>query len=268
MRKLGVVGMPGKMAQRVVALAEGHASLRLSEAMARSNSDAVGKDSGVLAGVAQNHVPVRPFDKKAFGKADVWIEFAHHTVTKKSVNAALDAEKALLVCTTGLDADTLKALHNAAHDIPVMMAPNTSLGVAALNAALRVALKALGPSYQVEIVEIHHDKKKDAPSGTAARLVDTVRLLRKTPREKIVTGRNGMVGERRAEEIGVFAVRGGNVIGEHTVFLFGENDRLELTHRAHSRDLFASGALRAAAWLAEQPPGWYTIENCLGVETT
>jgi 4-hydroxy-tetrahydrodipicolinate reductase len=207
-----------------------------------------------------NAVRVEAFSASAFTRADVWIEFAHASVTEASVAAALAARRPIVICTTGLEPKTLSVLRAAAKDIPVLVAANTSLGVAALNAALRVALQALGPSYAAEIVETHHDKKKDAPSGTALRLVETIKDVRGG---RVVTGRDGLVGERQTEEIGVFAVRGGNVIGEHTVYLFGEHDRIELTHRAQSRDLFAVGALRAAAFLVRQPAGWYTIEDCL-----
>jgi 4-hydroxy-tetrahydrodipicolinate reductase len=176
------------------------------------------------------------------------------------VEAAKKANKALLICTTGHDAPTRAAIDAAAKDIAVMVAPNTSLGVAVLNAALALALEALGPDFAAEIVEMHHDKKKDAPSGTAIRLTDTIQRARDN---SVVT--TGRVGPRKTEEIGVFAVRGGNVIGEHTVYLIGEHERIELSHRAHSRDLFAAGALRAASWLVGQPAGAYTIEDSLNL---
>jgi 4-hydroxy-tetrahydrodipicolinate reductase len=261
----GIVGVPGKMAARVISLAAAGSELRLVAALARPDEPALGRDSGEASGGVKNGVAIEAFAPEHFARADVWIEFAHAAVTEASAAAARRAKKALLVCTTGLDATNVAAVRAIGAEVPVMIAPNTSLGVAVLNAALRLALRALGPSYAAEVVELHHDKKKDAPSGTAMRLVQTVKDVRGLTDKAVITGREGMVGERTREEIGVFAVRGGNVIGEHTVYLFGENDRIELTHRAQSRDLFAAGALRAASWLAVQPAGFYTIEDCLGI---
>lgn len=242
------------MALRVLALAP-DAGFAVAAALGRPDDPALAKP---VSGVT-----LEPFAPPAFARADVWIEFAHASITEQSALAARSAKRPLLVCTTGLEAKALDELKAAAKDVPIMVAANTSLGVAVLNAALRLCLRALGPKYAAEIVELHHDQKKDAPSGTAMRLADTIQDVRGG---SVVSGRSGMVGARKSEEIGVFAVRGGNVIGEHTVFLLGENDRIELTHRAASRDLFATGALHAAAWLRTQPPGYYSIEDCLGLK--
>ena len=260
--KLGIVGVPGRMAARVVALIAEEPALQLAVALGRADDPMLGKDSGEAVGAGKNGVPIEAFLPAHFARADVWLEFAHASATDATIAAARQAKKPLLVCTTGLEPKTLRALRAAAADIPVMHAANTSLGVAVLNAALRLCVQALGESYVAEVVELHHDKKKDAPSGTAMRLVETIKDARGG---KTVTGRDGIVGERKREEIGVFAVRGGNVIGEHTVYLFGENDRIELTHRAASRDLFATGALRTVAWLAGRAAGLYTIEDSLGL---
>jgi 4-hydroxy-tetrahydrodipicolinate reductase len=197
-----------------------------------------------------------------FSAADVWIEFAMAEATPLTIAGAVAAGRALVVCTTGLSEATIAAAHEAARKIPLMIAANTSLGVAVLQAALRLATRAL-PGYACEIVELHHGHKRDAPSGTALRLAEVVKEAR--PQAHIVTGREGLVGAREANELGVLAVRGGGVVGEHTAYLFGEHERLELTHRAQDRDLFAHGALTAARWLAAQPAGFYRIEQCLGL---
>jgi len=265
MSKVGIIGAPGKMAARLIALLPQTPGLTLGAALCKPADTQLGQDSGEACGLSKNGVPLQAFSAVAFAGADVWIEFAHASVTHASVNAARAAKKALLVCTTGHDEATLKAIASAAQDIPILLAPNTSLGVVVLNAALKLALQALGPSYAAEIVELHHDKKRDAPSGTAMRLVDTIKAARSEI--TVTTGREGLVGPRSSEEVGVFAVRGGNVIGEHTVYLTGEHDRIELTHRAQDRDLFAEGALRAAAWLAQKPAGAYTMEDCLDLNS-
>ncbi len=201
-------------------------------------------------------------DQGDFSLADVWIEFAAPEATPQSIERAQKAKRPLLICTTGLSKETLAQAEVAADSIALMVAPNTSLGVAVLAAAMRLALKAL-PDYACELVELHHEKKRDAPSGTALRLAEEVRAAR--PHTKIVTGRAGDAGPRGENELGVFAVRGGGVIGEHTVYLLGEHERIELVHRAQSRDLFAHGAIVAARWLAQQKPGAYRIEHCLEI---
>lgn len=231
--RIGVVGVPGKMASRVVAMG----------------------GAEIVATAAKASPP-------EFASADVWIEFATAEATPQTLAHARAAGRALVICTTGLSTQTIAAAHAAAADIPVMIAANTSLGVVVLSAALRLAARAL-PDYACEIVELHHGQKRDAPSGTALRLADVVKEAR--PKAHIVTGREGLIGARGANELGVLAVRGGGVIGEHTVYFFGAHERIELTHRAQDRDLFAHGALVAARWLGSQPPGFYSIEQCLNL---
>ena len=231
--RIGVVGVPGKMASQVVALA----------------------GSEVVATASHSHTP-------DFAAADVWIEFATAEATMHTIRRAQGAARALVIGTTGLSAETIAAAHAAATDIPIMIAANTSLGMVVLSAALKLATHAL-PDYACEIVELHHDHKRDAPSGTALGLAEIVKQAR--PGARIVTGREGSLGARAPNELGVLAVRGGGVVGEHTVYFFGEHERLELTHRAQDRALFAHGALVAARWLGSQPAGFYPIEQCLNL---
>jgi 4-hydroxy-tetrahydrodipicolinate reductase len=173
-------------------------------------------------------------------------------------------EKVALVCgTTGLDRDAEHALDEAAKQVAVLYAPNMSFGVHVLAELVTLAVKKLGLEFDVEIVEAHHKAKIDAPSGTAKRLTEAARagresLIRET------RGRDGNVGARKKDEIGVHAIRGGDVVGDHTVMLLGQGERLELTHRATSRDLFARGALRAARFVVGKPAGRYTIADVVG----
>jgi 4-hydroxy-tetrahydrodipicolinate reductase len=164
--------------------------------------------------------------------------------------------------TTNLDGAGKQALDKAAEAVPVVWAPNMSVGVQVLAELVHLAIKRLGEGYDVEIVEIHHRRKVDAPSGTAKRLVDAARAARGDG--KAVHGREGEVGARTDEEIGVFGLRGGDVVGDHTVYLLGLGERLELTHRASSRELFAHGALKAARFVVGKKPGLYTIGDVLG----
>jgi len=169
------------------------------------------------------------------------------------------ARIAVVSGTTRLDATCERLLEETARVVPVLWAPNTSVGVQVLAELAAEAVRRLGPSFDVEIVETHHRGKIDAPSGTATRLADAVRAARADLLD--VHGREGNVGPREADELGVFAVRGGDVIGDHTVHLLGPGERIELTHRATSRDLFARGALQAARFLKGKPPGRYTMSD-------
>jgi 4-hydroxy-tetrahydrodipicolinate reductase len=168
-----------------------------------------------------------------------------------------------VVCgTTGLSESDRALLDDAAKTVPVLWAPNMSLGVQVLAELVEQAVRRLGPGFDAEIVEIHHRRKIDSPSGTAKRLADAVRAAR--PNAVAIHGRDGDVGKRTDDEIAVLGVRGGDVIGDHTVFLLGNGERLELTHRASNRDLFAQGAIRAARFLRGKKNGRYSISDALG----
>ena len=172
----------------------------------------------------------------------------------------------LVIGTTGHTAEQRAAIHGAARDIPIVFAANYSVGVNALFWLTRQAARILGPDFDLEIVEVHHRLKKDAPSGTARRLAELLADARGLDYGAAARhGRKGIVGARGEREIGVHAVRGGDVVGEHTVLFADAGERLELTHRASSRETFALGALRAAAWLRGQPPGLYDMEDVLGL---
>lgn len=174
---------------------------------------------------------------------------------------------AAVIGTTGFSAEQLTQIESIADQAPILLTPNTSLGVNVLFWLTRQATRLLGASFDVEIVEIHHNKKKDAPSGTAQRLLEVVQDQRAhdSPQSTVAHGRHGNVGERPAGEIGMHALRGGDVTGEHTVVFAGPRERIELTHRAHSREVFAEGALVTAAYLSRQVPGWYTMQDALGI---
>ncbi|MCA9582431.1 MAG: 4-hydroxy-tetrahydrodipicolinate reductase, partial [Myxococcales bacterium] len=172
---------------------------------------------------------------------------------------------ALVVGTTGLDDGAHRALQDAASVVPVVFAPNFSVGVNVLFHLAREATRLLGSDYDAEIVEMHHRHKVDAPSGTAVRLADVVREAKGVGNDALVYGRQGQVGARKADEIGVMTLRGGDVIGDHSLILAGEGERLELGHRAGDRGLFARGAVRAALWTRGQEPGFFGMEHVLGI---
>lgn len=195
--------------------------------------------------------------------AGVVVDFTSADGADAALSTALDLGIPIVSGTTGLPEAVVHRFENAAAHIPVMLAPNMSLGVAVLRHLTRMAAAALPSSFAPEIVELHHRHKRDAPSGTAHALVEAVRAGRGGGRPR--TERSGLVGAREDDEIGVFGVRGGDVVGEHTVFFLGDGERIELTHRATDRSIFARGAVEAAVWIHERAPGRYTIDDVLGL---
>jgi 4-hydroxy-tetrahydrodipicolinate reductase len=173
---------------------------------------------------------------------------------------------ALVVGSTGFTPEAKARMAEAAKRIPIVLSPNMSVGVNVLFALVREAARILGDAYDVEIVEMHHKKKKDAPSGTAVRLAEVAaEALGRDPARDLAYARHGMIGERPAREIGVQTLRGGDVVGDHTVLFAGEGERLELIHRATSRDQFARGAVRALRWIVGKPAGLYDMADVLGL---
>ena len=199
---------------------------------------------------------------------DVVVDFSGAGITAELLAACRGHRKPLVLGTTGHDAEQRAAIREAAGEIPIVFAANFSVGVNALFWLSREAARILGPSFDLEIVEVHHRLKKDAPSGTARRLAEILAEARALSYEEDVRhGRRGLVGERPGDEIGVHAVRGGDVVGDHLVLFADVGERVELVHRASNRETFATGALRAAAWLPGRPPGLYDMEDVLGLKS-
>ena len=201
------------------------------------------------------------------GQADVVIDFSFHEVTRPTAEICAQNKKSLVIGTTGHSATDRAAVLKLQSEIPVVWASNFSTGVNTLFWLTRKATEVLGADYDLEVVEMHHRLKRDAPSGTAATLAEILAEVRKVSIQKELRhGREGIVGERTDAEIGMHSLRGGDVVGDHTVVYAGNGERLELTHKAASRDTFANGALRAATWACSQGPGLYNMENVLGLE--
>jgi 4-hydroxy-tetrahydrodipicolinate reductase len=200
-------------------------------------------------------------------RCDAVIDFSSHAATAAIADLCSSHGKALVVGTTGHDdAEKSRITHHASR-IPMVLASNYSTGVNTLFWLTRKAAEILGPSYDLEVVEMHHRLKKDAPSGTAKSLAEILAAVRKQQLSKVARhGREGIVGERTAEEIGVHSIRGGDVVGDHTVVFATNGERVELTHKASSRDTFANGALRAALWVVKQKPGLYDMQDVLGLK--
>lgn len=233
---------------------------RMGEALARL----AGQDPGLewVAGLDKgDDVP------GVMDRCDVLIEFAHHSVSGALAQMAADRGKAMIIGTTGHTADERTAIGEAARVVPIVFAPNFSVGVNLLFFLAQLAAETLGEDYDQEVVEMHHRQKLDAPSGTARRLGEILAEAAGGTYDALTLhGRHGEVGARPRGVIGMHALRGGDVVGDHTVHFSGAGERLELTHRASSRDTFASGALRAARWVRNQPAGLYSMQDVLGLK--
>lgn len=260
--KVGVNGAGGRMGRAIVKAVLEAADLELTAAVDRDGSPALGGDAGELALAGRAGIGVSSgFD--ALRRAEVVIDFSAPRATEWLATELLKEPRPLVVGTTGLDDAANKALTELSKKVAVLVAPNTSIGVNVLIHLAAEAARLLGDEFDAEIVEMHHKHKVDAPSGTALRLAERVKDNRGFA--SVVHGRSGQVGARPPGEIGILALRGGDVIGEHTLYFAGPGERIELTHRAHDRALFARGALRAARFVKHAAPGRYDMADALGM---
>jgi len=205
--------------------------------------------------------------QSVIAQGDVVVDFSLHSATPPIAKLCAGQKKALVVGTTGHSDEARMQIANCQSQIPIVLSANFSTGVNTLFWLTRKAAEILGPGFDLEIVEMHHRLKRDAPSGTAKTLAEILAAVRKQQLGEVARyGRAGIVGERTAEEIGVHSVRGGDVVGDHTVIFAGVGERLELTHKASTRETFANGALRAAQWVVKQKPGLYDMQDVLGLK--
>ena len=201
------------------------------------------------------------------GKADVVIDFSFHSATLGVAELCAKNKKAIVIGTTGHSKEEKAEIEKRKAEIPMVIATNYSTGVNTLFWLTRKAAEILGPAFDLEVVEMHHRLKKDAPSGTAMTLLEILGDVRKLQLEEALRhGRQGIVGERTPNEIGIHAIRGGDVVGDHTVIFANNGERVELTHKASSRETFANGALRAAQWIVQQKAGLYDMQDVLGLK--
>ena len=263
MIRVGINGACGRMGARLVVLVPQENDMRIVAALENATHPAIGRDAGSANNGPEIGVAVTP-DLPA--GVDVLMDFSTPDSTLQRIAECVTHETALVVGTTGLGEKHLPALKEASRRIPCLAAPNMSLGV---NLLFKIAPKiaaALGEGYDVEIVEAHHRFKKDAPSGTALRLAEEIaRVMKRDPKTCLNYGRQGIVGERPKGQIGVHAVRAGDIVGDHAIMFCGLGERIELTHRAHSRDTFCLGAIAAARFLVGKKPGMYTMDDVLGL---
>ena len=261
-----ITGAAGRMGQRLVALSHEDRELDIALGLEHPEHPWIGKDLGTMSGIGKIGVPLTSAIP-AGAEFDAVIDFSLPEPCLAVAEAVADMGKALVIGTTGLNEDQKARLAKCAERVPMIHAPNCSVGVNMLFKAAALVAKTLGSEYEVEIVEAHHNKKIDAPSGTAIRLAETIaEALDKDLAEDAVYGRQGQTGVRPRSQIGIHALRMADVVGEHTAYFAIGGERLELTHRASSRDTFARGALRAAKWLIREQkgPGGYSMAQVLG----
>ena len=267
MIRAAIIGVSGRMGRELVRAAFENPDLSVIAAVASPTSPAIGKDAGELAGLKTIGVRVTNDLAAALAQADVAIDFSDPRVTQSNLTACRLARKPLLIGTTGFAADLTAAFEAAARDIPLLVAPNTSVGVTLLIELVREAARALPEQFDIEIVEAHHRMKRDAPSGTALALGKAAAEGRNRPFD----GSAGTVRKdgaaRQDGGIGFAVVRGGDIVGEHAVLFAGMGESLTLSHRATDRAIFARGALQAAAWLVSQPPGRYFMRDLVAYKS-
>jgi 4-hydroxy-tetrahydrodipicolinate reductase len=266
MVRIIVAGAAGRMGQRIIRLIQGDDSAELAGALEVSGHRAAGRDVGELIGIGAVGVPLSTELRPLLKGCDVLIDFTYPEATLSHLCETSAEGKSMVIGTTGFADEDLALIRESSKRVANLLAPNMSVGVNVLLQILPEVARALGDDFDVEIVEAHHHFKKDAPSGTAAKFAEVIaRALQRDLAASMVHGRQGMVGERATKEIGIHAVRGGDIVGDHTVMFCGTGERIELTHRASSRDTFGKGAIRAAKWIVGQKPSLYSMLDLLGL---
>lgn len=260
-----IAGVSGRMGRALLEAVAQDAGCALHGALDRAGSPAVGQDAGMLAG--RTGVRITDDPATALAGADVLVDFTRPQATLDYLDACCKARVNLVIGTTGFDAAGKAAIEGAAREIGIVFAPNFSVGVNLLMKLAETAASVLNEGYDIEIIEAHHRHKVDAPSGTALGIGQAVAgALGRELKTCAVYGREGVTGERRPDTIGFATVRGGDIVGDHTLLFAGIGERVELTHKASSRATFAQGALRAAKWLNDKGPGLYDMRDVLDLK--
>ena len=266
MIKILVIGIAGRMGKTIAECIEDTEGVELGGGTERAGSDFISQDIGEVVGIGKKEITVVDDPALALKECDVTIDFTTPASSMFTLNSAAESGKPVVVGTTGFSTDQRKEIAYISKKIPLVVAPNMSIGVNVLFKLVASAAQVLGNDYDVEIVEAHHKFKKDAPSGTAVRISEIVADSLGRDIEKVgVYGRKGLA-ERTPKEIGVHTVRAGDIIGEHRVLFGGMGENFEIFHRAQSRQTFARGSIRAAQWVLNQPKGIYDMQDVLGLK--
>lgn len=261
-----VTGAAGRMGRRLVALIKQSESLSLVGAIEGRGHVSVGDDAGQVAGCGSIGVVITDELGACVERGEVVVDFSSPAASLQHVAVAAQHKRAMVIGTTGFSADELEEVRSRAKAIPCVLSPNMSVGVNLVFKLIAEMARVLGDGYDMELIEAHHRLKKDAPSGTALKMAQVLAEATGRDLEQVgVYARKGLIGERKKGEIGVQTIRAGDIVGDHTVLFGGMGERIEITHRAQSRDTFAAGALRAAQWAVRQPPGLYDMADVLGI---
>ncbi len=262
-----VTGAAGRMGRRILELLIENPNTDASCATERKGHELVGMDVGDYLGLGKKGSAIADDLSRVITSWDVVIDFTFPEVTLENARIASASGKAMVVGSTGFNAHQLEQMGECSKLIPIVLAPNMSVGVNLLLKVLKDMASVLDEEYDVDIVETHHRHKKDAPSGTALKMAQVIAAGRGRKLEDVaVYSRHGNIGERKKGEIGVQALRIGDVVGDHTVIFGTQGERIEITHKASSRDVFARGAVRAALWVAGRKPGLYDMQDVLGIK--
>ncbi len=265
-KKVVVTGASGRMGRRLVALTDAEDGLVLSGAVEAPGHPDLGVDAGLLAGTRELGVKITDDLSDLLDDADVLIDFTAPKVSVESAGLCAEKNTAVVIGTTGMTEDENAKVRSYKDKVAIVLAPNMSVGMNVLFHLVKESAKILGRDFDIEIVEAHHNMKKDAPSGSAVHLAKVAAKGRNFSYPDCARHcRDGIIGERPKDEIGVQTVRGGDIVGDHTVLFAGTGERIELVHRAHSRDTFAKGAVRTALWLTGKGPGVYNMSDVLGL---
>jgi 4-hydroxy-tetrahydrodipicolinate reductase len=265
MAKLIVAGAAGRMGRVLIAMIARDPAHRLVGAVEAPGVPSIGADAGEVAGAGKINVPVTADYKALAGPDTVTLDFTNAAASMEHLEVAAERGAAIVVASTGFNPEQEKKAREIAPRTRTVIAPNMSIGVNVLSRIVEQVAEIL-PDFDAEVIEIHHRTKVDAPSGTALALGRAIAAARKADfKQRAIFGREGITGLRPEGQIAVLSLRAGDAVGDHTVIFGGQGERLELTHRAQSRDSLARGALRAAAWLEKQKPGLYTMRDVLGL---
>ncbi len=264
MIKLAITGVCGKMGSAILKLAVSDKDFQITGAVEKKGHPMVGQPADRIIGNAPGSITIVHDIEKVIDACDVIIDFTDPHGTLENFRLVREKQKCIVIGTTGLAEDAIRQIRDS-KDVKVVISPNMSIGMNLMFDVIDRVSKVLQDGYDVEIVEMHHRWKKDAPSGTAMQLKEIVKSAQPGKRWEEVYGRKGFTGERKDEEIAILGLRGGDIVGEHTVMYAGIGERLEITHRAYSRENFARGALTAAKWIVRQSPGIYGMKDVLGL---
>ena len=264
MIRVVITGVCGRMGRCITRGITQQTDMELIGAIQYPSHPQIGSDAGVVAGIGDIGIAITGELDDVLQNADVVIEFSKPKAALRYLQRVVNTDKAIVIGTTGFTSDELTTIKTLASQTRCVMAPNMSLGVNVMIQALELIAKALGNDYNIEVIEAHHNHKADSPSGTALRLAETVTATLGQDLDEVgIYGRHGIVGARPKKQVGIHAVRGGDIAGDHTVLFTTEGEQLSVAHRAHSPDAFAKGAIRAARWVVNAPKGLHDVSEFL-----